>query len=172
MIDILPLRRITLLALLLLSLVAVASRLISGAGIPVPAAMADPPPHTAFGTTAYVGMTNMGIGDVGLYVWEFNDPSCQGPLRILMLPLSGKSAPLSRVLRQSGEDVAYWYGGALYDAMERPAWLFRYAIGWLSSPLIKRRPPNDFYYLLIFHPSACATPPGANWPMLAAAIHP
>jgi hypothetical protein len=163
-----PFRRITLLALLSLSLLAFASRMISGVGIPDLAAAADPSPNAAFGTLTYAGMT-----DAGLHVWEFSDPSCPGPVRVLLLPLSDESAPVSRFLRQPGEDIAYWYDGVISEQTTRPTWLFRFAVERLRSPLkVKDRLLRDYFYLMIFHPSACAAPPGADWPMVAAAIRP
>jgi len=164
----LPLRRTTLLALLSLSLLALATRVIFGVSGPV--ATADPSPNTAFGTTTYVGMTDVFEG--GFHVWEFNDPSCPGLLRILELPLSGEAESLSDVLRQPGEDVAYWYGGTIYDEMKRSNWLIHYAVErlWLQVHLKTRMPPQPIY-LKIFHPDACVVPPTADWSMLAAAIH-
>jgi hypothetical protein len=169
-IDALPLRRTTLLALLSLSLLALASRVIFGVGVPGLVATVDPSPNTAFGTTTYVGMTDVFNG--GFRVWEFNDPSCPGLLRIVELPLSGEAASLSQVLRQPGEDIAYWYGGTIYGDMERSIWLIRYAIQklWFLVHVKNRMPPKPIY-LKIFHPTACVVPPTADWPMLAAAIH-
>jgi hypothetical protein len=164
----LPLRRTTLLALLSLSLLALASRLIFGVGVPGLVATPDPSPNTAFGTTTYVGMTDVFEG--GFHVWEFKDPSCHGLLRILELPLSGEAESLSQVLRQPGEDVAYWFGGTIYDEMERSIWLFRYAIEGLLVH-VKNRMPPQLVYLKIFHPAGCVVPPTADLPMLAAAIH-
>jgi hypothetical protein len=156
--------------LLSLLLLALASRLISGVGVPKPVASADPAPDTAFGSMTYISMTD--IVENGLDVWEFNDPSCPGPLRILKLPLSGEIEPLSEVLRQPSEDVTYWYGGTIYNDAERLTWLFRYALDRIRSLLhvINRGSYNNFY-LKIFRPAACAMPPTADWTALAAAIH-
>jgi hypothetical protein len=164
MIDALPLRRsITLLALLSLLLLALASRLISGVGVPEPSATAGPRPYAAFGTMIYTG-----VDDSGLHIWEFGDPSCPGPFRILVLPLSGEGEPLARLLRQPGEEVAYWYGGAIYAQAARARWLFRLPIERLRSPLHAK---DGYFYLMIFHPAACDVPLTADWQKLAAAIY-
>jgi hypothetical protein len=161
----LPLRRITLFALLLLLLLALASRLISGIDNSDTEVTVGPSPDTAFGTMIYVGMI-----DRGLHVWEFNDPSCPKPIHILKLPLSGEAEPLAQLLRQSGENAAYWYGGTIYEQVARLTWLFRFEVGRL--PLhVKNRLSKDFAYLVIFYPAACGIPQDADWPLLEAAIY-
>ena len=154
----------TLLALLLLSLLALVSRLISGVDVPGPTTTTNLSPDTAFGTTTYVGVTNEGA-------WEFHDPACTGPLHILRLSLSGDAEASSQLLRQPGEDVAYWYDSTIYEKEDRPGWLFRFAVERLRSLLhFKDRVPRNDFYLKIFYPTACAIPPTADWPTLASAI--
>jgi len=162
------LRRITLLALLLLSLLALVSRLLSGAGIPDTLATTGPLPNTAFGTMSYVGMA-----DIGLHVWEFKDPSCPGPIRVLMLPLSDEADAVFEFLRQPGEGITYWYGGTIYEHAARESWLLDFAIERLRSRLHARNSlPNEYFYLVIFHPGTCEPPPTADWPKLVGAIYP
>ncbi len=168
--DALSLRRATLLVLLSLLLLAVASRLIFGVDAPNMVTMTGPPPNTAFGTTIYVGGTDAFEG--GLRVWEFRDRFCPGPIRVLRLPLSGEAEPVSQILRRPGEGVTYWYNGTIYSEMERPVWLTRYAMERLRSLVrVRNRVPRNDFYLKIFHPDACAVPPTADWSTLAAAIH-
>lgn len=166
----LSLRRVTLLVLTLLLLLALASRATYRESISPEPPAAEPLPNAAFGSLRYEGMTSVFEG--GFLVWKFRDPSCQGLFRIVEMPLSGDGEPLSQVLRQPDEAITYWFGGAFYAAPERATWLFDY----VTQRIFAGFPPhNRVYpsrlYLKLFYPKICSLPAGADWRLLSLAVH-